>query len=653
MIGRNKNIFIILLVLFLVTSCTVKTIKNSYQIAFEGIEVKITSDRQKGLFYEVKKNKQSIIEKSQLGIIINNDTLGRNSKIINTKVDFENFDYTLKFISKKITYKAKTLRVKLKEKNNFIWYLLINISKDGIAYRYEVPNTGSKTINGELSSFKLPRKTKVWFFERDNSWKLKSHAGTWTSANIESLPQISSQGSIQGLTITCELPNNSYILLAEANTFNYSALRLESKKNNILSANFSEGSKGFSIRGNINSPWRCVLISETLNDLVNNTMVASLNPKPNKNLFKNSSWIKPGVSVWRWWARDTGNYEEERQMIDDAVSLNTAYTMVDSGWENWDNKWAKVKDLCKYATKNNIGVFLWKHSKEINIAEDNFKIMNLFLDSIQKVGAKGIKVDYMNAHSKNIIEFEEKLLQAAAKRKLMVNFHGCHQSSGEFITYPNEITREGIRGVELNLMKEGPVLASHNAALPFTRFVCGPADYTPLAFTSPGKTTWAHQLATTICFYSPFQCIAENTSFLLSNRKIAPALDLIRNLPTTWDETIVLPNSKIGELAIIARRKKNDWFIGILSSGKQKKLTLDIPFLDDINYELNIFYDDIGNKVEIDKILETKIHPNQANLSVVPFKYKKTNDVDKSPIIELDINGGVVLWYKYKKTKIL
>ena len=52
--------------------------------------------------------------------------------------------------------------------------------------------------------------------------------------------------------------------------------------------------------------------------------------------------------------------------------------------------------------------------------------------------------------------------------------------------------------------------------------------------------------------------IAEPGSIVLSARLFG---DIIRRLPTVWDETVVLPQSEIGRLAVIARRKGGTWYI--------------------------------------------------------------------------------------------
>ncbi|SHJ04719.1 glycoside hydrolase family 97 catalytic domain-containing protein [Pseudozobellia thermophila] len=372
---------------------------------------------------------------------------------------------------------------------------------------------------------------------------------------------------------------------------------------------------GFDVKGNVTTPWRCVLLADTLNDLVNNTMVASLNPAPAPQLFADTDWIKPGKSVWHWWSGKYVNYKEEHDMVDDAHDLGFLYSMVDEGWERWPDKWASLAKLCDYAKEKGVGIFVWKHSKEINFPKNDYVVMRHFLDSVKQTGAVGLKV----------------------------NFHGCQQSSGEFRTYLNEVTREGIRGLEVNHMKEGPLPASHNAALPFTRYVTGHADYTPLGLTEPGETTWAHQLATLVTFYSPFNCIAENTRFLLSSKNVQPALDFIKTVPSIWDETFVLPQSKIGELAAIARRKDNDWYLGILRSGAAQEIQIDCSFLGDGEYLAEILADDTeAGRINLEGLNK------EANLwqwnTAVPFKKSiERVSYEKTITVHLAEHGGAAI----------
>lgn len=443
--------------------------------------------------------------------------------------------------------------------------LEFRLFKNGCAFRYKIP--GATTITKELTSFVIPAASRVWFFERNSDWKLKSYAGWWTHTTIDSLPIISPTGPIQGKPLVIQLADKSYMVITEAALYNYSGMRLEAIGNRTVRVNFTE--KSFDVQGGQYTPWRVVLHAPDLNSLVNNQIIAALNPSPDKTLFKDVSYIQPGKAVWSWITRKD-NYmqpEEEKRFIDAAAKLQFNYTLLDDGWETaWPDKWAQLKEICTYAAARKVKVWVWKDSKWLREPAQR----DAFLDSVVLYGAVGIKTDFMNSEAKALVDFEIGFLKACAARKLMVNFHGCHAPTGESITYPNEMTREGIRGMELNIMKE-PIPAWHNAALPFTRFLVGHGDYTPGFFSNKGPATYTHQLALMYLFNSPFQCMAENPVTIINDPLYAPIIPLLQTLPVTWDETKVLPGSAIGELAAFAKRKGKVWYVAVINGTAQPK----------------------------------------------------------------------------------
>lgn len=60
-----------------------------------------------------------------------------------------------------------------------------------------------------------------------------------------------------------------------------------------------------------------------------------------------------------------------------------------------------------------------------------------------------MKIDYFYDESQQVVRFYEDALKEAAKYQLMVDFHGADKPTGLNRTFPNELTREGIRGLEI------------------------------------------------------------------------------------------------------------------------------------------------------------------------------------------------------------
>jgi alpha-glucosidase len=460
--------------------------------------------------------------------------------------------------------------------------------EDGFAYRYVMERVEGGLVAGEQSSWRLPAGSRVWFFERASGHKLKTYAGEWMATDLARLPTISAQGPVQGAPLVLQLPDaTGYAVITEAVLANYSGMRLRAVGENTLVADLADDN-GFRVDGPVISPWRVTLLSRDLDGLVNNSVVLGLNPSADPRLFADTSYIKPGRSVWRWFQAGTGTPPEERQFVDYARALGFEYTLIDNGWQEWPDAWRELRELTSYARGQGVGVWVWKHFRDVQNPAGDWADLRGFLDALTTAGVAGVKMDFMNSEQKARIDFDFAVLRLAAERRLMVDFHGVHKPSGEMRTFPNELTREAIRGLEINRMSdlkpenlEPLIPATHNAALPFTRLLLGPGDYTPFSLVRPGPTTWAHQLATVVQFTSPLQVIAEHPEKLLSDPAMKPALDVFQAIPSTWDETRVLAPSEIGALSVFARRKAADWFIAALTgAGRvEESLPLDLSFL--------------------------------------------------------------------------
>jgi alpha-glucosidase len=539
------------------------------------------------LVYTVQWRGQTVIPSSPIGVALTGITLGL--KVDMGKAIRGTIDETYAMMGGKSMARnhANTITIPLQQDSVQGLTVEARAYDDGFAWRLMLNAPGTHHVVQETSEWTLPAQSKVWFAERNNAWKLKSYAGEYISTNVDDLPTVSSQGPIQTAPLVLELHSGGYMLLSEAELNNYSGMRLLALPGRKLQVNFAEGDTGFDVSGPLVTPWRVTLLAANLNDLVNSDLIANLNPAPDPKLFANTSYIRPGRAVWRYWSRNTGTELQEQQYVDYAAELGFEYSLVDDGWKLWPDAWASMHSLCAYAAAKNIGIFAWQDYQYIADPENDFQQLREFLDKSKAAGLAGVKIDFFNAESKDRVEFQRRALVLAAQRRLMVDFHGIQKPTGESRTFPNAITREAVRGIELNKMPEGPITPSHNAALPFTRFVVGPADYTPLSYTWPGATTWSQQLATLIAFTSPFQTIVEDPEILMHDAALHDAFDVTKAIPTTWDETRVLEPSAIGKLVVIARRKGKDWFLAVINS-EEKPVTVDRPdlsFLGDHTYE--------------------------------------------------------------------
>jgi alpha-glucosidase len=532
----------------------------------------IFADNSSGLSYQVSWNGHSVGGPGHIGLRLEsaNQTTPHEIGLHPTLGDIsrDQIDEQYPFHGAKATAqnKANILTISVQEANASPYKIEARAYDNGFAWRILLPESASPVqVLKETSIWTLPQ-GEVWFGERNNNWKLKSYAGEFRHTAVDNLPSISQQGPIQTAPLVVELPHSDgFELVTEANLANYSGMRLRAIGNRKLQVDFTEGSKGFEINGALTTPWRVTMLCRDLGCLVNNTLTENLNRPPDPILFRDTSYIHEGRFVWRYMSRETGTPAQEAEFVDFAAALGYEYTLVDDGWKTWETPWQSMKELVQYSRSKKVGIFAWKDSNEISDPSEDFAKARDFLDHAVDAGLAGVKIDFINGESKEQIDFERRVLTLGAERRLMIDFHGLQKPTGEERTFPNAMSREAVRGIELNRMPEGPLPPSHNAALPFTRFAVGPADYTPVNLQWPGATTWSHQLATAILLSSPWLLIAEDPEFLLKNSDAAPALEVFKELPTSWDETIVMDGSQIGKLVGMARRKGSVWFLAIIN----------------------------------------------------------------------------------------
>ena len=263
-----------------------------------------------------------------------------------------------------------------------------------------------------------------------------------------------------------------------------------------------------------------------------------------------------------------------------AGKLGFEYSILEGFWSRWTPD--ELKDLVDSSRVQGVGIWVWVHSRNLRTAEQRAEMFKRCVDA----GVVGLKLDYFDHEHKETIDLYQAILKEAARSKLLLNFHGSNKPTGSNRTWPNELVRESVRGMETRSLKER---ASHHTTLPFTRFIAGPAEYTTVMFSERrGDTTFAHQIATPVVFTAPLQTYAAHPQKLLTS----PAADVIRQIPPVWDQTIVLPPSEIGEVAVFARRFEGKWFLAVLNGPEARQLSVPLAFLGSGKFTATLVRDD-------------------------------------------------------------
>jgi len=588
----------------------------------------------------VNRDEKTILLPSPIGIVLDGSDLGRGAEIISSEAYKIDETYPWNGNHSVAVNRYSGVRYKL-ETGDVKWLLDVRAYNDGVAFRFSC-NKDRVQFNGESTELK---------FDTSLTAKNMRHS-MGEESRVYTLPvtEIAAQKFNRTLPPLLMYPEDMshYIMVLEGGGFNFHGYSLLAQVDASFKVDYAEKPDGWEIQGGVETAWKIIAAFDSLNDMVNTDIVPNVCPAPDPSLFPKGlkePWIKPGKSTWNWWAKLSCKYEQQLELVDLAAQMGADYHLVDIGW---DQKWITekksaydvLKDLCDYADGKGIGIWDWKTSdvslnleltkgskknkfqplEKVHVSLD-LDEMRAEVKRIADAGAKGIKLDYIQSESSKWKTYMENFLKICAEHRLMVDFHGCPTPAGEARTYPNEVTREAIYGGE-KLRGGGGAEKMPTAQyinLIFTRGIAGHADYTPAIFSHPQGEGFTHamQLASAMMFTSPLLCWADHPEQYLASE----GLDIIKTLPTVWDETIVLPGAELDRLAVFARRKGLDWYVAGINGFSDEKQTYDLKldFLSGAKYDVLICRDDVAGGNHLIKADATVVQKNETlNLQMLP-----------------------------------
>ena len=561
------------------------------------VELRIAANPDCHLAWTATLDRQAVIESSPLGVTLDGTDLGANAEIRRTDTFRVDESYPWRGVHAKAVDRANGVRILARHKPSGQEFTIeARAADDAVAFRFLVPGAG-KRVPDAGTAFRLPSGSTVW------THGLRGHyEELYERRGIEDVPH----GAWAGPPVTFKLPRGAgYASITEAGLANYAGMALQADGGNVFRERLGHShppsypyvlrykednaqrlAVAAAIDGPITTPWRVVLVGRTLDALVNSDAIHNLSPPADRRWFPDgmaTSWVRPGRAVWRYLDGGENSFDGIKEFSRLAGELGFEYQVVEGLWQKWTPE--QLRELIEYSRQQKVGIFLWRHS---NTLRDPAARRKLFED-VSRAGAVGLKVDFLDHEAKEVIDHYHDILRDAAEFKLMVNFHGANKPAGESRTWPNEVTREGIFGLEHRSVKEW---ATFNTTMPFTRMLAGHADYTPVVFGERRReTSWPHQIATAVILTSPLLVYGGHPSSLLAN----PAADVIKSIPSVWDETRVLPPSEIGEVAVFARRRGDTWFVAALNGTAARTVTVDPSFLDSRGYTATIVRDHLEN----------------------------------------------------------
>jgi alpha-glucosidase len=547
------------------------------------------------LAYRITFKGRPVIDPSRLGIVVDGVNLGDGAMIGAVERTQREDRYPTRGVHAMATNRYNGASIAVTHAQSGTPYKIdVRVFNDGVGFRYVVPGaaTAQRTPD-EATVFNFPAGSTVWYHDLDGHYE-----GVHEKKDIEDV----AEGDWVAPPLTARLPDGlGYAAITESALVSYAGMALQADRRGAFAARLGHAvpasypyrlrypaldvirlEQPAALTGPITSPWRVVLIGPDLNTLVNSDVIANLAPPPDPALFPggiDAPWLKPGRAVWRYLDGGDNTFEGIKQFSDLAGKLGFEYQVVEGLWRRWSDD--QLRELVSYSKARHVGIVLWVHSRDLREAAAR----RTLFEKLHEFGVAGVKVDFFDHEAKEVIDLYHAILRDAAENHLICDFHGANKPAGESRTWPNELTREGVYGFE----HRAAAWATHNTTLPFTRYLAGAGDYTPLVFGDRRKeTSWPHQIATAAIFTSPLLVYGGNPQSLLDN----PAVDVIKAIPSTWDETIVLPGSAIGETAAYARRKGTAWFIAVLNGSEPRSLKIDLRFLGSASYRAMLVRDD-------------------------------------------------------------
>lgn len=447
--------------------------------------------------------------------------------------------------------------------------IVVRVYNEGVAFRYHFPETVNSLflhIVGEETSFAFPAGTVAWYEEwAQGPYDKRPLKGEWFESERPLLLQ---------------LPSGTYVALLEAAMKDYVRGKFKLKKDHELQIAMYGSAD---IISPYDTPWRVVMAGNKAVDIINHKeMVLNLNQESSQTDW---SWVKPGKAF------RSGRLDKEGIMrsIDYCQQFGFDYVELDAGWYGPEGKVASdarkvintrdftMPEVCRYARSKGIGVWVYVNQRAL------YRQLDELLPLYKEWGISGIKFGFVQIGNQQWSTWLHDAVAKCAKYQIMVDVHDEYRPTGLSRVYPHLLTQEGVRGNE-----EMPD-AVNNTLLPFTRYLCGPADYTLCYFNSRVKNTKGHQLAMAAVYYSPLQFYFWYDNPFVD--KGEQELQFWKDCPTVFDESIAL-DGKPGEFVVQARRSGQDWYVGAMTNTEGRTIHIPTDFLPKGKYEMTIYNDD-------------------------------------------------------------
>ena len=581
--------------------------------------------REGGVFYAVNRDGRPVFLPSRLGFSFRNArALGDSLELAGSSRATRDTTWTQPWGEvARVREHYNELRVRIAEgvapRRRFA--VVFRAFDDGVGFRYEVSDSGGFRdfeMMDELTEFTVADDARAWWIP-GNKPEPDRQEILYSSGPVSRLDTVHTP-------LTLQMTSGLQVVIHEANLVDYAGMYLARTSPRTLRSTLARWADGVAVRGTAPfvTPWRTIQLADRPEDLVPSTLGLKLNP-PSR--ISDTRWITPMKYNGIWWGMHIGveswgsgpkhgaTTANARRYLDFAAANGLGGTLIE-GWNTgWDIPWFEtgksdfsftesypdfdLAEVARYATQK--GLTLIGHHETATAIDNYERQLDSAMALYERVGVRAVKTGYVgdktehgHAHqSQFMVRHHRRVIETAARHRIMVNVHEPIKDTGERRTWPNILSREGSRGMEYNAWGgEGGNPPEHETILFFTRMLAGPMDFTPGIFDirirrptgtartpeeARPRTTLAKQLALYVVIYSPLQMAAD----LPVNYEGQPAFQFIRDVAVDWDTTRVIDGS-VGDYVIVARKAKgrtNEWFLGAITDEEARTFEVPLDFL--------------------------------------------------------------------------
>ncbi|MDC7997328.1 glycoside hydrolase family 97 protein [Gilvibacter sediminis] len=545
--------------------------------------------------------------------------------------------------------------------------IFIRVFNNGFGLRFEFPEQEYMTdvlLLDEHTEFALTGDHDVWWLPGDWDIYEQLYSNTKFSA-IDAIAMRDHPALVAtyipenavNTPVTMKTDDGLYLSFHEADLTNYAGMTLKVDTQNFKMTSELVGSERLGGKAQLtvpfNTPWRTMQIGESAGDLIESNLIVNLN-EPNE--IGDVSYFTPMKYVGIWWemhigkstwdiegSQDMNTYiegaknssrhgatTENAMRYIDFASENGIKGLLVEGWNTGWDQWINTTDregvfdfmtpypdydfdaVMAYAKEKGVEVIM--HHETSAAPRTYEKQMDVAYNFMKENGMNSVKTGYVGKiipegeyhHGQWMVNHYHKVLTEAAKKKIAINAHEPIKATGKRRTYPNAISREGLRGQEFNAWSpDGGNPPSHLPTVAFTRMLSGPIDFTPGVFnikfdeyktTNQLNTTLAQQLALYVVIYSPIQMVADLPEHYMVDGEIHPAFQFIRDVAVDWEQSVVL-DGEVGDYVVIARQERgsDNWFVGGITGETVRAQEVNFDFLPEgKTYTATIYKDGDG-----------------------------------------------------------